>query len=122
MSRPSKYKPVMCEQLLSCMSEGLSRKAVAKELGINYQTFLNYIERHPEFAEAAAEGDNLAEVYWTTQFEKGATGENKGCNSAMMIFYMKNRFHWRDRIDQHVSHEQVPLLDDLDNDCEHGEC
>ena len=102
----------MCQQVLDCMASGMARKAVAKELDISYQTFLNYIDQHPEFAEAVEEGDNLAEVHWQNEFEHGALGKNKDVNPAMMIFYMKNRFNWRDRLDQHLTSEGLPLYED----------
>ncbi len=112
MGAPSKYKPDMCQQVLDCMAEGMPKKAVAKELGIAYNTFLSYTDQHEAFALAVEEGEHLAEVYWQDQFEKGALGQNKDVNPTMMIFYMKNRFNWRDRLDQHLTAQGLPLYED----------
>ncbi|WP_263082130.1 hypothetical protein [Endozoicomonas sp. Mp262] len=95
------------------MADGYSRKATAKELGIDYKTFLAYMDRHDEFREAVEEGDSLAEVYWQQKYEDGALGKNKDVNASMMIFYMKNRFKWTDRMEQQVTTDvQLPTLDE----------
>lgn len=116
MAFPSKYKPAMCQQVKDLMAEGISRKATAVELGISYKTFLTYIDKHEDFAEAVEQGDVQAEVYWETKYRHGALGINKDVQPAMMIMYMKNRFHWTDRSEQTVVAEKLPLLDEWADD------
>lgn len=113
MAAPSKYKQEMCDQVLELMAQGMAKKAVAKEIGIAYQTFLNYIDQHTEFAAAVEEGDNLAEVYWQKQYEDGALGKNKDVQPAMMIMYMKNRFKWTDRSEQTIASERLKPMEDI---------
>ena len=112
MANHSKYKPDMCDQVKELMSTGLSRKATATEMGISYNTFLSYIDKHEEFAEAVTQADVLAEVFWEEKYMQGALGMNKDVSPAMLIMYMKNRYHWRDRHEQTVVAEKIPTLDE----------
>ncbi len=112
MPAKSKYKTAMCDQVKALMSTGLSRKATATEMGISYNTFLSYIDKHEEFSEAVAQADVLAEVFWEEQYMNGALGINKDVQPSMLIMYMKNRYHWRDRQEQTVVSEKIQTLDE----------
>ena len=57
MGRPTKYTESMCGDVVGLMAEGMSRKATAKALGIDYKTFIAYMDTHEAFREAVAEGD-----------------------------------------------------------------
>ncbi len=117
MANRSKYTPAMCDQVKELMGTGLSRKATATEMGISYNTFLSYIDKYEEFADAVAQADVLAEVFWEEKYMQGALGINKEVQPAMLIMYMKNRYHWRDRTEQTVVTEKLPTLDEwLDQD------
>ena len=109
--QPTKYRESMCQAVKDMMAQGMAKKAVSKELGIDFKSFLKYIDKHPEFAEAVEQGMVLAEIYWQDKYEKAALGESKA-NPAMMIFYMKNRFKWTDRIEQKVETQALPTLDE----------
>jgi|GEM_PF-4955366 len=113
MANTIKYKTTMCSDVKDIMAQGVSRKAAAVALGIDYKTFLAYIDRYPEFAEAVAQADVLAECFWEKKYAEGALGVDKDVQPSMMIMYMKNRYRWSDRIEQQVTQTQVPLLDDL---------
>ncbi|MFK0570135.1 hypothetical protein [Endozoicomonas sp.] len=102
----------MCDQVKDLMAEGLSRKATSTELGISYKTFLSCIDKHEDFADAVAQADVLAEAYWEDKYIKGALGINKDVQPSMLIMYMKNRYHWRDRQEQTVIAEKIPTLDE----------
>ncbi len=112
MANHTKYKPAMCDQVKALMAEGLSRKATSTELGISYKTFLSYIDKHEDFADAVAQADVLAEAYWEDKYIKGALGINKDVQPSMLIMYMKNRYHWRDRQEQTVVSEKIQTLDE----------
>ena len=111
MAFPSKYKPAMCQQVKDLMAEGMSRKATAVELGISYKTFLSYIERHEDFAAAVEQGDVLAEAWWEDKYIRGALGQAE-VQPAMMIMYMKNRFKWRDKLEQTVTKDELETVDE----------
>nr|MDT0252728.1 helix-turn-helix domain-containing protein [Endozoicomonas sp.] len=112
MPAKSKYNAAMCDQVKELMATGLSRKATATEMGISYNTFLSYIDKYEEFAVAVAQADVLAEVFWEDRYMQGALGINKDVQPSMLIMYMKNRYHWRDRQEQTVIAEKIPTLDE----------
>lgn len=105
----------MCQAVKELMAKGMSRKAVSRELDIDFKTFLTYTDKYPAFADAVEQGQVLAEIYWQNQYEKAALGESKA-NPAMMIFYMKNRFKWTDRIEQKVQTIELPVFEEWEAD------
>ena len=95
-----KYKPEMCEQVVTMMDEGASLVEVAAELGIHRDTLYEWIKKkgkyyNPEFAQAVSVGIQKSEAWWE---KVGRTNlENKDFNYTGWYMNMKNRFKWRDK-------------------------
>ena len=98
--RPTKYKPEMCEKIITLMKEGASLYEVALELDINFDTLFEWKRengRHfkPEISEAIKKGLNLSRGWWE---KKGRTElENQKFSSTLWYMNMKNRFGWADK-------------------------
>ena len=97
MARPSEYDPKLCDLIIPLFEQGMSRSAVAKEVGKTTKTLHTYVEKHPEFAEAWEWGLTLAEAWWEEQGRLNL--ENKQFNTTMWYMNMKNRWKWRDTHD-----------------------
>lgn len=98
--RPSKYTPEMCDIAIKEMSEGASKTEVCAELGISYETFLDWqdlkSDRYKkEFSEAVKKGEQLSEAWWLSKGRKNL--ENKEFNSTLWYMNMKNRHGWSDK-------------------------
>lgn len=102
-----RYSPEFCTIVVEAMRGGMSRKALAGELGASYRSIGNWEKEHPEFAKALEEGKDASLHYWEQQGIKGMNGQIKGFQAAVWIFNMKNRFGWRDK--QDVTSDDGPL-------------
>jgi len=69
------------------------------ELGIDYNTFESYQEKHPEFFKAVKQGGQLSQAWWGRKGREATFGGVDGFNATSYIFNMKNRFKedWRDK-------------------------
>ena len=90
--RPTEYNPSMCNTVLEKFSEGWSKEEIAVELGIAYQSFLNYQKKHPEFLEAVKEGERLAKAWWLRQGREGLTRDK--FNFVGWSMQVRNRFSY----------------------------
>ena len=93
--RPSKYDPAYCEQAIEHLSEGYSITTLAAKLGIGISTLYDWRKQFPEFAEALKQGEEQCKHWWEDQAREAA----KSGNAAVIIFGLKNRCGWRDKID-----------------------
>lgn len=96
IGRPSKYKPDLCEAILPLFAEGMSIVEVSANIGINQDTFFDWIKKYPDFSESYKRGKALSAAWWEGLGRKGASGD-KEINATTWIFNMKNRFAWHDR-------------------------
>lgn len=98
--RPSKYKPEMCEAVISLMSEGASKCEVCAELGICFDTIAEWCKPEGEyfkedFSEAVKKGLQLSQAWWEKQ---GRTSlKDKDFSYTGWYMNMKNRFGWADK-------------------------
>ncbi len=99
MAQKPKYDPAFVEQLPGMFANGESVAEVASELGVSRQAFYVWVDRYPEFKEAYEEGKQLSEAWWTKLGRAGATGK-VNIQPTVWIFNMKNRFDWRDKVEQ----------------------
>lgn len=97
--RPTKYKPEMCETVIECGKEGMSKCEMALQLGIRYSTFNAWEHEKPEFSEAVKEAERFSQAWWERVGRLATIGQVDGFNSTAFIFNMKNRFKedWRDK-------------------------
>jgi hypothetical protein len=95
--RKSHYDPKYCEQIVECLSRGHSIEGFAGEIGKARSTVFDWLNKHPEFKEAAEIATSAAVFFWEKQLILAATTKFEGEMSAV-IFGLKNRAHreWRD--------------------------
>lgn len=57
------YKPEFVEQVIDMFRDGSSKTQVAAKFGVSKTSYKNWIEKYPEFAEAAAIGETIAQAF-----------------------------------------------------------
>jgi len=100
--RPSVYKDDMCERVIQCGKEGMSKAEMAATLGVAYSTFDLWENTKPAFSEAVKEARRQSQAWWERQGRIATFGGIDGYNATSYIFQMKNRFRdeWNDTIKQ----------------------
>jgi hypothetical protein len=99
-----KYKPELAEKLPEMFANGEDVAEVATKLGISRQTFYQWVEKFPKFAEAYALGKQYSEAWWSKLGRAGAAGK-VDIQATVWIFNMKNKFGWRDRTETTMTGE-----------------
>ena len=115
--RPTKYLPKYCELLEEHLSKGYSVESFGGVIGVCKDTIYRWVKQYPEFSDAKRVGESKSRMFWeklgidhilsVTQSERKKDGttmsRSKALNSAVWVFNMKNRFKWKDRVEQEVS-------------------
>jgi orotate phosphoribosyltransferase-like protein len=99
--RPSKYKAEYCSKAVELFSDGRSIIQIAAELNVSRDTIYEWQKIHPEFSDSIKRGLTKSEAYWERMLQGAAAGL-VNVNSAALIFLLKNRFQWKDRIEQDI--------------------
>jgi hypothetical protein len=110
MARPTKYKKEFCTQLIDFMGGGNSIVQFCAKIGIAKDTFYRWVKEKDAFSDAYKKGVILCEAFWENIGKRGIFGlpivddvGNEGhVNPALFCFYMKNRFHWTDKLEQQI--------------------
>lgn len=84
--------------LIDCGQEGGSAVEMRCLLGIGESAWGTLLEDSVDFQRTVKEARDLCEVWWERTGRKMATGADG--NATVWIFNMKNRFNWRDKIEQ----------------------
>lgn len=100
VGRPSKYKPVYCDEVINTMATGLSLTAFAGDIGVSRETVNNWQHEHPEFLDAV----KTAKAKRTLALEKQMLAMENGPAVTARIFALKNADpeEWREK--QHIEH------------------
>lgn len=95
--RPTKYDPAMCETVVQCGVEGMSRAEICAELDISFNTMRNWEDEHPEFLRATTRARELGQAWWERQGRKGIW--SRDFNAGAYRLQVMNRFpkDWRDK-------------------------
>jgi len=117
--------------------DGLIQKQIAKNLGINIDTLINYKKDYPEFSDALKRGKEVVDIQVENSLLKRAMGYNytetkiekeNGViiketvtvkevvpDTTAQIFWLKNRkkTEWRDK--QEVESTNINMNDDISN-------
>jgi hypothetical protein len=109
--QPTKYKQAYGKELLDMMTKGKSVIQFCAHIGICRDTFYEWVNKHTEFSDTYKKAIELCESYWEDIGKRGVLGlpivDEKGnenrINTGMYVFYMKNRFHWKDRSEQEIT-------------------
>lgn len=99
MAQKQKYDPAFVERLPGMFANGESVAEVAAALGVSRRAFYDWVEQYPEFKTAYEDGKQLSEAWWTKLGRAGAAGK-VDIQPTVWIFNMKNRFEWRDKVEQ----------------------
>lgn len=98
IGRPDHYEPWMCEKVIELMKNGASKTEVAAELNFGCKQMLyDYVQKYQEFADAVKKGELLSQSWWEKTGRNNIS--NREFNSALWYMNMKNRFGWRDKVD-----------------------
>lgn len=97
--RPTKYKEEYCQMLVDHMNGGLSFESFAGLIGTSRSIIYDWIKAHPEFLDAKRIGEDRCRIFWEKIGLAGTLGKIPGFNATTFIFNMKNRFRWRDRLE-----------------------
>lgn len=109
--RPSKYDPKYCGKVVSLMTKGLSKEAVAGKLGISRDTLYEWCQAHKDFSDSIKTGEAKSRYYWEKIGMDGIMGKIKGFRPVVWIFIMKNRFGWRDNLN--IQEEKTDMIQEM---------
>lgn len=98
----SKYKEEYCQQVIDYMTKGNSLVQFAALIGVSKATVYEWQKEHPEFEAAYKEAYSKAESFWE-KIAQGRALKKIEANDTMLIFYLKNRFRWSDRLAQEIN-------------------
>lgn len=105
--RPTKYNENRGQELIDAMETGLSFEASAAKMGVNVDTLKEWAKVHPEFSAAKREAFERNRLFWEQVSLNGLNDRN--FNTTNWIFQMKNRFGWRDKVDNHTTLASDPV-------------
>lgn len=95
---PSKYKKKYCKEIEDWMGQGYSADAFAGEIGVSQQTIWNWTKSHKEFLESMRLGRAKGILFWEKIAVEATLGKRK-VNTSLLIFQLKNRIGWKDKVD-----------------------
>lgn len=108
--RPTDYKPVYCDEVISHLGEGYTLASFAGIIGADRQTVYNWADAHEEFFDAIKKGRAKGQHIWEQRLSKQAI-DGAG-NTAAIIFAMKNLYQddWADKIiSEHTGKDGGPI-------------
>ncbi len=85
------YKKEFAENLVDMFRDGSSKAKVAAKLGISKTSYDNWKQWHPEFAEAAAIGETIAQVFHEDKMDQ-CVDNPKDYNARAQEFLMRSRY------------------------------
>ena len=95
--RPTKYDESMPERAYRALCEGGTIAHVAVACDASKRTVYEWMHKHADFSHAIEKGLAVTETLWTDP------DFYPEMSPARWIFQMKNRFDWRDKIDNEIS-------------------
>ncbi len=116
--RPTKYDPAYCDQVVEWGKQGKSGEWIACEIGVIYETMLNWSKEHPAFFEALTLAKQYELRWWEDAGQQHLT--TTGFSAAGWSRSMAARFpkKWREKtqVDHGLSNELAALLGEIDGD------
>ena len=117
VGRPTEYKPEYIEELLRYAQTGKSYRAFAGFIGVSHQTLYDWEKKHPEFLDAKQRFVSMSQDWWEEQAIQSLF-DSTGFNTKVWTLYMKNRFGWKEKIEQDITTTQAIAInvdkDDLE--------
>lgn len=99
--RPTKYKPEYCQKLIDHMAKGYSFESFGAIINVARSTVEDWVKAQECFRGAKEEAFLRSREFWERQGIEGlwsGDGDLK-INPTIWIFNMKNRFGWRDKVE-----------------------
>ena len=100
--RPTEYRQEMCDQVIELLKEGASIEEIGLDLNCGYSTVYQWMDRHPEFAEAVKKGREYSKGWWLKEGRQNL--KTKEFNSNLYALNMKNRHGWADKTESTNTH------------------
>jgi hypothetical protein len=94
-SRPTKYRPYMCDIAIKLMKQGASHREVAASLMISRSTYYRWRRNDDDFHDAIEMGYIYSCAWWERQGRVNL--RNKNFNYRLWFINMRNRFGWSSR-------------------------
>jgi len=111
----SKFHP---QDLLKHMQEGSTRSEICAAWGITYQRLNEWLDSHPELADAFAVGKPAYDAYYKRALRYSAFGQLKSVKENSLFFMLKNQVGYDDQGGQHEYGDgagaEVEFVDDDD--------
>jgi hypothetical protein len=101
------YKKEYCDQLVEHMASGLDFHSFAKIVRVSKSTLDRWAADRPGFTEAKELGEAAYHHHWIELGVRGAKGLVKNYNASTWIFTMKNKFGWKDIIENTNKNEST---------------
>ncbi|WP_412021529.1 helix-turn-helix domain-containing protein [Burkholderia cepacia] len=108
MARPSEYNPDFAPLARAYALRGATREEIAKALGVTRRTLQTWCKQYPRMKEAIEDGAFHADA----RIVGKAYDQAMGGDATLLIFWLKNRLGWRDRIDT-VARVGISPIDEL---------
>jgi len=106
-AKGSSYSKDFCNKLVKHMAEGYDFNSFAKVVGVSQNTLNRWVIDRPLFKEAKEVGEAAYYHHWIDLGIKGAKGLVKGYNASTWIFTMKNKFGWKDIVENAIKSEST---------------
>jgi len=104
MARPTKYRKKYCAELIEHMEKGFSYETFGAVIGVSKQTLYNWESDNPEFLDAKELAFCRCQLFWERLGITHITNTHQGTrlNAQVWSLNMKNRFSWKDKVDQDI--------------------
>ena len=97
----------LCKKAETLAAQGLTMEQIANVLGMSETTLYDKKDKFSEFSHAIKRGkDKGIATVTSALFTKARNGDNTA-----MIFYLKNRAGWQDKIEKETIIEQKQVID-----------
>ena len=97
----------LCKKAETLAAQGLIMEQIANVLGMSETTLYDKKDKFSEFSQAIKRGkDKGIATVTSALFTKARAGDNTA-----MIFYLKNRAGWQDKIEKETIIEQKQIID-----------
>lgn len=93
--------PSWAKKVIDLYKDGCSDAEVAATLEVTLKEYYRQITDNPAFAQLVEYGRTLSQAFWERQARQNIG--NKGFNTPLWAFYMKNKYQWADKTESITS-------------------
>lgn len=88
--RPTDYRPEYCDEIIQCMTDGVSYASFAARIGVCRDTLNEWASVHPEFSVAKKIANDRRVAWWEKMAHDKVKGYVQPGSDAITIFMLKN--------------------------------